>query len=198
MRLKFIGLLLLASTAAPAATLTVAVRGADGRPLPGAVVYLDSAAARQATRPSPEAVIAQKDKRFIPEVSVVQAGTAVAFPNQDTVRHHVYSFSPAKTFDLKLYAGTPAAPVKFEKPGVAVLGCNIHDNMVAWVVVLQTPYHARTGADGTARLEGVPAGSYQLRGWHASLPPEATPADQPLVLADSGASVSLTIKGATP
>jgi len=193
MRLSIVCLLLMASTAAPAATLTVTVRGADGRPLPGAVVYLDSAAARQASKPSAGVAIVQKDKRFIPEVSVVQASTAVSFPNEDTVRHHVYSFSPAKTFDLKLYAGTPAAPVQFDKPGVAVLGCNIHDNMVAWVVVLQTPYHARTGADGTARLEGVPAGSYRLRGWHAALPPEATPADQALVLAEGDASASLTV-----
>lgn len=187
-----IATLFIGSTAA-AATLTVTVRDAAGRPLPDAVVTLDSDAARAAAAPMPGAAIVQKDRRFVPAVTVVTAGTAVSFPNEDTVRHHVYSFSPAKTFELKLYTGTPAAPVVFDKPGVAVLGCNIHDQMAAWVVVVQTPYHARTGADGVARLDGVPPGRYRLRGWHASLPPEAPPADQPLTLADGTASAQLQI-----
>lgn len=182
--------------AASAGTLTVTVRDAQGRPVPDAVVYLDSDAARAASKASDGVRIVQKDRRFVPAVSVVQAGTAVDFPNEDTVRHHVYSFSPAKTFELKLYAGTPADPVRFDKPGVAVLGCNIHDRMVAWVVVLQTPYHARTGADGVARIAGAPAGAYRLRAWHASLPPEATPADQAVTLADAGAAAALTLEAA--
>lgn len=183
-------------TAASAGTLTVTVRDAQGQPLPDAVVYLDSDAARAASKPSDGVRIVQKDRRFVPAVSVVQAGTAVDFPNEDTVRHHVYSFSPVKTFELKLYAGTPADPVRFDKPGVAVLGCNIHDRMVAWVVVLKTPWHARTGADGVARIAEAPAGAYRLRAWHASLPPEATPADQAVALADAGTTAVLTLEAA--
>lgn len=77
------------------------------------------------------AQVAQQGRQFVPQVSIVQAGTAVSFPNLDTVRHHVYSFSPVKTFELKLYAGTPSTPVVFERAGTAVLGCNIHDRMSA-------------------------------------------------------------------
>ena len=176
--------LLAAALPVAGASLSVQVTDAAGKPLPGAVVYLDSPAAKAALKVTGAAEIVQANREFVPRVTVVPVGTSVSFPNQDTVRHHVYSFSPAKTFDIKLYAGTPAAPVQFDKAGVAVLGCNIHDQMVAWVVVLQTPYFARTGTDGLARLDGVPAGSYRLRGWHEALPPEQAPSDQALVLAE--------------
>ena len=108
-------------------------------------------------------------------MTLVTVGTKVAFPNFDTVRHHVYSFSQAKTFELKLYAGVPAAPVVFDKPGLAVLGCNIHDRMAAWVVVADTPWFARTGADGIARIEGAPAGAYRIAAWHPGLPANGAP-----------------------
>jgi hypothetical protein len=106
----------------------------------------------------------------------------VTFPNFDTVRHHVYSFSAAKTFELKLYAGVPNAPVTFDKPGVAVLGCNIHDRMAAWVVVADTPWSARSDADGRARIEALPAGSYKLSVWHPGLPANSMPAPVPLTM----------------
>jgi len=92
----------------------------------------------------------------------------------------VYSFSPAKTFDLKLYAGVPANPVIFDKPGIAVLGCNIHDNMVGWVLVVETPYFGRANAEGKLVLDGVPPGRYRLRVWHPGLPVGAPASDQPL------------------
>ena len=117
--------------------------------------------------------------------------------NFDTVRHHVYSFSPTKTFELKLYAGVPNAPVTFDKPGVAVLGCNIHDTMAAWVVVADTPWHARSGADGLARIDNVPAGAYRLRVWHPGLPPTPEPAATPLNVgtADLAQAVRLPVAG---
>jgi plastocyanin len=185
-----------AAAALPAAagSVTVQVSGADGRPLADAVVFVESPAARAAVRPQPASEIAQLGQEFVPRVSVVTLGSAVAFPNRDKVRHHVYSFSPTKTFELKLYAGTPANPVVFDRSGVAVLGCNIHDHMSAWVLVLETPYHARSGADGVARLSGVPDGAYQLRAWHADLPPGAPATSQPLQLAggaDAAARVRL-------
>lgn len=185
--------LLAAALPAAGASLSVQVTDAAGKPLPGAVVYLDSPAAKAALKVTGAAEIVQANRQFVPRVTVVPVGASVAFPNQDTVRHHVYSFSPAKTFDIKLYAGTPAAPVQFDKAGVAVLGCNIHDQMVAWVVVLQTPYFARTGADGMARLDSVPAGSYRLRGWHEALPPEQAPSDQALVLAEGAGTARVKI-----
>src|SRR5437868_10756761 len=113
--------------------------------------------------------ISQVKRQFTPQISVVTAGTTVAFPNLDSVRHHVYSFSPIKQFELKLYSGVPSKPVVFDKPGVAVIGCNIHDRMVAWVVVVDTPLYAMSEASGKARIASVPPGLYQLRVWHAGL-----------------------------
>jgi plastocyanin len=153
-----------------AAGLEVTVTGSDGTPLADAVVWVDSTAARAAARPMAGVEVVQRDKAFVPAVSVVTVGTAVAFPNRDTVRHHVYSFSPAKRFEIKLYVGTPAAPVVFDRPGVAVLGCNIHDQMAAWIVILETPWFARTDARGRASLPDVPPGRHQLRTWHVDLP----------------------------
>jgi hypothetical protein len=121
----------------------------------------------------------------------------VHFPNRDTVRHHVYSFSPAKNFELKLYTGTPANPVLFDKPGVVVLGCNIHDNMAAWVLVVETPYFGKTNSAGDVVLPNVPAGNYRLRTWHAGLPVGAVPQDQSINVGSADAS-SATVKLALP
>ena len=164
--------------AAGAATLTLNIGDSAGKPLADAVVLLDPVGAKAAVKPMPDTEIAQAKRQFQPRVTLVTTGTRVSFPNFDTVRHHVYSFSPVKTFELKLYAGVPNAPITFDKPGFAVLGCNIHDTMAAWVVVADTPWHARSGADGVARIDNVPAGAYTLRVWHAGL--AAEPAPSPL------------------
>jgi hypothetical protein len=105
-------------------------------------------------------------------VLAVQVGTAVAFPNSDDIRHHVYSFSPAKTFELKLYKGIPSNPLIFEHPGTVVLGCNIHDQMVGYIYVLPTPYFAKTGPSGRVELTGLPGGRYDVQIWHPRLPGE--------------------------
>ena len=122
-----------------AASVSVFVSDPAGKPLLDAVVMLEPATGKLPVAPMAGVQIAQVKRQFAPQVSVVTVGTPVTFPNDDTVRHHVYSFSPVKTFELKLYAGVPNAPVVFDKPGIAVLGCNIHDQMVAWVVVVDTP-----------------------------------------------------------
>lgn len=189
---------LLVANVAMAATVQVQVSDNAGKPLPDAIVFLESPAARAASRPLPKAEIAQVAKRFEPQVSVVPVGTPVHFPNRDTVRHHVYSFSPNKTFELKLYTGTDANPVVFDRSGIAVLGCNIHDNMAAWVVVVETPYYGRGDGAGKAALTNVPAGSYRLRVWHASLPPGAPAMDQALVVGTTDANVSVRQSGASP
>lgn len=113
-----------------------------------------------------QASIEQRDREFVPYLSIVQKGAAVDFPNRDNLKHHVYSFSPAKTFEIKLYAGHPMQPVVFDKAGEVALGCNIHDWMEAHVLVVDFPWFAKTGVDGIARIERVPAGSYHLRIWH--------------------------------
>lgn len=145
-----------------AAEMLVTVRAA-GAPLADAVVSLHAGAVPPAVA---VAVMDQRKSAFVPGVLVVQAGTRVSFPNSDRVRHQVYSFSAAKPFELPLYEGTPLAPVLFDRPGVVVVGCNIHDWMIGYVVVLDTPHFAKTDAQGQARLD-VPAGRYRLQAWHA-------------------------------
>lgn len=114
-------------------------------------------------------VIAQAKEEFLPYVTVIQAGSAIDFPNRDTVKHHVYSTSKAKRFELPLYAGEAREPVRFEQPGVVTLGCNIHDWMLAYVVVVGTPWFAKSGADGAALLAAVPPGRYRAEIWHPRL-----------------------------
>jgi plastocyanin len=158
------------ATAAQGAAITVSVTDETGHPLANAVVMLEPASGKVPVKPMPQVDIGQAKRQFTPQLTVVTVGTPVNFPNFDTVRHHVYSFSPIKTFELKLYAGVPNSPVVFDKPGAAVLGCNIHDRMAAWVVVVDTPHHARSSDNGEARLDGVAAGAYRLLAWHAGVP----------------------------
>lgn len=145
-------------------TLNVAVVDAKGEPVPDAVVY---ATANGSGGPSARrtAVIDQVNQQFVPYVSAVQVGTAVTFPNHDNIRHHVYSFSPAKKFELPLYAGIPAEPIVFDKEGIVTLGCNIHDWMLAYVVVLGTPHFQITRDEGRATLRNLPTGSYRVEVW---------------------------------
>jgi plastocyanin len=180
-----------AAGAVQAAPLAVRVVDTRGQPLPGAVVFVESAAARAALKAAPTVEIAQEKRQFLPQVSVVPLGSAVSFPNRDTVRHHVYSFNPTK-FELKLYIGRPANPVVFDRPGIAVLGCNIHDEMVGWVVVVETPWFAGTGADGVARLD-VPPGAHRLRVWHTGLAVGASASEQAVDIGAAGAQAAVTL-----
>lgn len=155
---------------AAAADLQVMVQNAAGRPAPNVIVY--ATPRNPAPAANEKATIDQVDRQFVPRVSVIRTGTAVAFPNSDNIRHSVYSFSPPKVFTLKLYAGKPANPVVFDKPGIVVLGCNIHDDMLAWVLVVDTPFFARTDAGGVATLKNLNAGDYTLRAWREPMPAE--------------------------
>ena len=182
--------------AAHAGTVQVDVLDASGKPVADAVVFLDSADARKLVKPLTGAEMAQEKRQFLPGLLVVPVGTEVLFPNRDTVRHHVYSFSAVKKFEFKLYTGTPANPVLFDRAGVVALGCNIHDQMVGWILVVDTPYYARTAAAaGKAQIDNVPAGTYTLRTWHTRLPVGAPALEQSLTVAATGtgtASVRLT------
>jgi hypothetical protein len=113
--------------------------------------------------------MAQKDIQFEPFVLVVPVGADVSFPNLDAVKHHVYSFSPAKTFELKLYGKDETRVVHFDRPGVVELGCNIHDSMIAFILVVDTPYAAKTDAHGNASLRDVPAGPQAVTVWRPYL-----------------------------
>jgi plastocyanin len=195
--LFFVPALLAAPLLAAAGPLELRVQGDNGQPLADAVVFLDSNEARAAVKPATGVDIAQVRRTFDPLVTVVPVGTAVNFPNRDTVRHHVYSFSAVKKFEIKLYVGTPAAPVVFDQPGIAVVGCNIHDQMAAWVVIVPTPWYGKTGKDGVLRLPQVPAGSYRLRSWHASLPVGAPAADQAFDVTAAPQQLTLKLAGAS-
>lgn len=165
----------LAAPLAGAATLTVDVRTPRGAAVQDAVVY----AVREGREGGPPArrtaVMDQKNRTFVPHVLPVQVGTAVEFPNSDDVRHQVYSFSEAKKFQLPLYTGTPASPIVFDKAGVVSLGCNIHDRMNAYIVVVDTPYFAVTGRDGRVALPNLGPGRYVVRLWHPDLAADAQP-----------------------
>jgi plastocyanin len=172
-RLILVVLALLGPPAWPA-VLSVTVTDAAGKPLEGAVVTVSVAGAPKAAPATAVAEMTQQNRQFAPRTLVVQAGTSVHFPNLDTVRHHVYSFSSAKPFELKLYAGTPSAPVLFDKAGVVVIGCNIHDRMSGWIVVVDTPYFAKTDAAGQARVD-VPDGEHLVRVSHPQQPDGSAP-----------------------
>ena len=163
--------------------------------MPDAVVaaFPSSGAPTNAGTP-PQVIIDQIKKEFVPYVTAVQVGTPVAFPNKDNIRHHVYSFSDAKSFELPLYKGTPTEPIVFDTGGVVVLGCNIHDWMLAYVYILDTPYFARTGDDGLAVLPGLPPGTYDIEVHHPRSKGRSGDARQQLEVTADGASLSVSLK----
>jgi len=146
---------------------TVNVTDTDGTPLEHAVIeiYVEGTAPPPATEKS----ITQRDAAFHPTVTTVPTGSYIAFPNEDTTRHHVFSFSEAKIFDLELYLNETPPPIHFDQPGVVVLGCNIHDQMQAFIVVSDAPYAALTQGDGTLDLPELPEGIHRMRIWHSRM-----------------------------
>lgn len=149
----------------------------DGAPVANAVIHAHPTGEQRLARPDETgAVMDQKNREFVPHVLPVLEGTEVSFPNSDETRHHVYSFSDAKTFELRLYAGTPADPIVFEHTGVVSLGCNIHDWMLGYIFVVSTPAYDKSGEDGAARLSNLPPGEYEVRIWHPRMREGAEPA----------------------
>ncbi len=120
-------------------------------------------------RDRPTAVMDQSDQQFTPHVLAVRTNTLVRFPNSDNIRHHVYSFSPAKRFELRLYHGSTAEPVLFDQPGQVALGCNIHDSMLGYIYVVDSEWFAVSDAEGRLHIKDVPPGDYQLQVQHPRL-----------------------------
>jgi plastocyanin len=178
-----LALLLAIPVRAFAGDVVIDVHTSQGKPVANAVVTV----AAPHTGPIRFAWpyrMAQQNMQFDPFVLIVPVGADVSFPNLDTVRHHVYSFSAAKTFELKLFGRDETRVVHFDKAGVVDLGCNIHDQMIAYIVVVDTPYAAQTNAAGEAVIRGVPAGERAVRVWH------------PYLRAPGGAiSLNLTVRG---
>lgn len=159
--------------AVDAAELHVKVLDASERPVTDAVVIAVPVDSLPSTPSAADharvAAMDQVDKQFNPFVLVIAAGTDVDFPNHDRVHHHVYSFSPAKHFELPLYGSDQKNIVRFDQPGIVVLGCNIHDWMIGYIYVAETPYFARTDASGAATLANLPDGAYTVRIWHPAM-----------------------------
>jgi hypothetical protein len=169
--LAFAVLVALVTPRAHAADLQVVLHNAKGQPIRDAVVtyYPHGVAGSAPIRFDWPYRMAQQNLQFDPFVLVVPQGATVAFPNRDTVRHQVYSFSPAHAFELKLYGRDETRTVKFDRVGVIALGCNIHDSMVGFIKVVDTPFATKTDAQGQAILHGAPAGPGTLRIWHPYL-----------------------------
>lgn len=186
MRVLFVFLAVLAfCSPVMAGDLTVSVRDAAGRPVQDAVVTVHPAAGvpRGPIRFTWPLRMAQQDIQFQPYVLVVPVGGTVSFPNLDRVRHQVYSFSRGNRFELQLYGRDESRTHTFAAPGVAALGCNIHDQMLAYIKVVDTPWAARTPASGDVTLRAIPAGAGTLRVWHPRLAGRGNEISRPLTIA---------------
>lgn len=187
------------ATGAAAADLTVVVRNAAGKPVRDAVVTLRSPAAPSGPiRFSWPYRVVQQNMQFDPFVLIVPVGADVAFPNKDGVRHHVYSFSPAKSFELKLYGKDESRSVRFDKVGIIALGCNIHDSMVGFIKVVDTPYAAKTDSSGRVTLRGLPAGKATLGVWHPYAKAKGGEVFSTLTLGGGSHSQDVTLDVRTP
>jgi plastocyanin len=151
-----------------AAPLTVRVVDAGGKPVADAVVTLHTGRGTRPMAMGSGYSVSQKDLQFHPFVRIVPVGATVSFPNLDPTKHHVYSFSAAKRFELKLFAKDQSRSVTFDKAGIVALGCNIHDQMSAYVVVTDSAWTAKTDGRGIAQFADAPAGA-DMAVWHPYL-----------------------------
>jgi plastocyanin len=188
-----IGLLVLGAwcgSASPAAAgdVNALVRDAKGQPVPDAIVVAapESGTPVNPARPGLETVD-QISREFVPYVKPIAVGSSVSFPNKDNIRHHVYSFSPPKVFELPLYTGTPANPVVFDRPGVVTIGCNIHDWMIAHIYVSESPHVGRTDSHGRVVLTNLRPGRYAVRVWHPRLDAAEASTRRSVTVSETGA-----------
>lgn len=182
-----IGVLAMRAAAAGGGTVSVLVTQARDRPLAGTVLMLHRLGGPQRPQSPVRATMDQVNRMFVPDVLVIPVGSTVSFPNTDKVRHQVYSFSPAHPFQLPLYSGKPYAPERFDRVGLVTLGCNIHDWMLAYIVVTDAEYFGSTDGSGRWSIKDVPNGRYRLEWWHPRL--REFPAD---------ASRDIEVSGAAP
>lgn len=178
-----------------ASSLTITVTDDGGQPLAEAVVTLYADDDHSSTETAPEAVMDQRDRQFVPQVLAVRTGTLVRFPNSDNIRHHVYSFSPAKRFELRLYHGTTAEPVQFDQPGKVALGCNIHDAMLGYIYVVDSERFGVTGPDGQWTFDALPEGDLEVQIQHPRL---AEPLTRTLTITGTSRSETVALDGLQP
>ncbi len=181
------------------ASLTTVVSDRNGQAVEEVVVYATAAEAGATyplTNASEPLVMDQRFEQFKPHILVAQTGSAISFPNGDTVAHHVYSFSEPKRFELPLYQGTAHPPVTFDRPGIIDVGCNIHDHMEAHIVVVDTPYFAATSANGRAVISDLPNGDYTVQIYSPRLRAADHPAPQKITVSGSSdAIVQIQLEG---
>jgi plastocyanin len=176
------------------ATLAVSVVLPNGHPLPGIVVTAyPTTPVHSHPAPPVEAVMDQVNRAFEPDLLVIPVNSTVTFANNDTVSHQIYSFSPAKRFQLPLFRGKPHPPTRFDRAGLVTLGCNIHDEMLAYVVVTDAPYFGRTAADGTWSTD-VPEGPYRISIWHPLIRDEYRQLQGEVTVAESEGRLTLRLK----
>jgi plastocyanin len=185
---------------AGAGELLSVVSDDDGKPVADAVVALVPtdpallAAAEPALwAPWQSGVVDQRDETFLPSVEIIARGGQVVFRNNDVPQHHVYSFSPVKAFEFVLKPGTSSAPVVFDKTGVAAIGCNIHDQMIAYIYVTETPWVVLTDKAGQGRIAALPQGAFTARIWHPSLPPGKPVPSRPLTISQGLETLPVTL-----
>jgi plastocyanin len=170
----------------PAATLSITVRDREGATVKDVVVIARPASGTAAaTTRSRPAVMDQINRQFAPYVLAVHTGTSVLFENSDTVAHQVYSFSPARQFELGLYRGRPRSPIVFDQPGIVVLGCNIHDNMIGYVYVTDAPYFGTTDARGRIEFADLAAGDFTVELWSPRQSGNEAPLRRMITLTDA-------------
>jgi plastocyanin len=169
------------ATSVAAASLVVSVTKPDGKPVAGAVVLLHGPPGSKSPPPA-TFIVDQVNQTFTPDVTVIPVGSTVTFPNSDSVSHQVYSFSPAKRFQLPLYRGTPYAPITFANAGVVTLGCNIHDDMIAYLIITNADWFGRTAQDGSWSASELPVGDFRIEVWHPRMREATDMIERPLKL----------------
>ena len=178
-----------------AAPLSVRVVDTSGHPVRDAVVTLYPAgAAARAPRGGGRYTVSQKNIQFHPFLSIVPVGANVSFPNLDPTKHHVYSFSAAKRFELKLFAKDQSRTVRFDKAGVVALGCNIHDQMSAFIVVTDSIWAARTNGQGLAVFADAPNTPGRVTAWHPYLRAPGGVVQQNVGAGQRSASLSIRLR----
>jgi plastocyanin len=187
----------MAAGAAFATSVSFIVLKRDGKPLVGAVVMAEPESGRVPAPLPQKALVDQVELSFVPDVTVIPVGSSVSFPNSDQVSHQVYSFSPARRFQLPLYRGEPHAPVVFDQPGIVTLGCNIHDNMAAFIVVTNAPFFGRTDDQGAWTIPSLPDGLYRIKLWHPLLRDPTTMLERPVRIESGHNDISVKIEDVT-
>jgi plastocyanin len=170
-----------------AADMTVSVLDSAGHGVAGIVIIAESDTVPADKHVARTATMDQQHMQFVPRILVIQTGTGVDFPNSDQIQHQVYSFSAPKSFKLSLYAGHKYPPVMFDRPGLVTLGCNIHDGMIGYIYVTDSPFFGRSDDTGQLQLHGLPVGNYTLTAWHPQMQePGSSSLQLHLTLAENG------------